>query len=210
MKEYIPAAKFYWLTPLYDPLVKLAMPEHLFRQRIVEQAKLRPGMKVLDIGCGTGSMDILIKQLAPQTDVTGLDGDPQVLEIARNKAAKANLNIQFEIGFSYKLPYGESQFDRVFSSMMFHHLNQGNKLLTLKEIHRVLKPGGEFDLVDFGAPGSFSARVCALIMRQLEELDDNLQGKIPGYISSAGFTQVDDMGRVNTTLGTLQYYRAIK
>ena len=90
----IPALNYRWLTFIYDPLLRSAMQEAKFKSHLVQQAKLRSGMRVLDLGCGTGTLTILAKQAAPGADVTGLDVDPQVLQIAQNKAAKAGVKTQ--------------------------------------------------------------------------------------------------------------------
>ena len=90
----IPALNYRWLTFIYDPLLRSVMREAKFKSHLVQQAKLRSGMRVLDLGCGTGTLTIHAKQAAPGADVTGLDVDPQVLQIAQNKAAKAGVKTQ--------------------------------------------------------------------------------------------------------------------
>ena len=85
--QYIPALRFKWLTPFYDPLLKWGMREENFKRRLVAQANIRPGSRVLDLGCGTGTLTILVKRIIPEAEVTGLDGDPAVLQIAGQKAA---------------------------------------------------------------------------------------------------------------------------
>jgi hypothetical protein len=71
-RTYIPAAGYDWFLPLYDPLVKLLSGDSA-RRALLDQAAIRPGHRVLDIGCGTGSLVILIKCLHPDVDVVGLD-----------------------------------------------------------------------------------------------------------------------------------------
>ena len=84
MSRYIPALSFKWLTPLYDPLLKWVMREESFKRRLIQQANIHPKMKVLDLGCGTGTLTLMLKRAHPEAEVTGLDGDPQVLDIARD------------------------------------------------------------------------------------------------------------------------------
>jgi ubiquinone/menaquinone biosynthesis C-methylase UbiE len=69
------------------------MPESKFKKRLVEQADIRENHRVLDLGCGTGTLTILIKKTHPNTEVVGLDGDQKVLDIARAKAAKAEVEL---------------------------------------------------------------------------------------------------------------------
>src|SRR4030067_2941191 len=111
--RFIPALSFQWLTPLYDPLLRWGMREETFKRHLIEQANIQPGQRILDLGCGTGTLTILIKQLHPDADVVGLDGDPEILEIARVKAAKARVEITLDHGMAYQLPYPDEAFDRV-------------------------------------------------------------------------------------------------
>src|SRR5438128_2336932 len=119
--RYIPALGFHFLTPLYDPLVRWFMPERKIKSRFVQQAQVRESHRVLDVGCGTGTLAILIKHAHPKAEVVGLDPDAKALEIANRKAAKAAVQITFEKGFASHLPYPDNSFDRVLSSFAFHH-----------------------------------------------------------------------------------------
>jgi ubiquinone/menaquinone biosynthesis C-methylase UbiE len=149
-RTFIPAAGRDWALPLYDPLVKLVGGDRA-RGTLVEAA-IRPGQRVLDVGCGTGSLATLIKRLHPTVDVVGLDPDPKALARARRKAEAARVQFRLDRGFSDALPYPDASFDRVLSSFMFHHLQGGEKAKTLHEARRVLKPGGRLYLLDFGGP----------------------------------------------------------
>ena len=85
--KYIPALRFSWLTPVYDPVLRRMMPEVALKQRLVAQAQIAAGQRILDLGAGTGTLTVMVKQNCPAADVVGLDGDPQVR--ARAKAAAA-------------------------------------------------------------------------------------------------------------------------
>jgi ubiquinone/menaquinone biosynthesis C-methylase UbiE len=200
--KYIPALSFKVFTPLYDTLFKWTMREELFKTRLIEGAKIRSGQRVLDLGCGTGTLTIMIKKAHPDSEVIGLDGDPQVLDIARRKAKEHGVSIEFDQGMAYQLPYSDAYFDRVLSSMVFHHLATHDKERTLAEIYRVLKPDGELHLADFGAPHGFFAKSISLIMRRFERVDDNINGRIPEMFRKAKFS-VAKTWELNTVFGTL-------
>ena len=208
MSRYIPALSFKWLTPLYDPLLKWVMREENFKRRLIHQANIQPKMKVLDLGCGTGTMTLMLKQAHPIAEVIGMDGDPQVLDIARQKSSGAN--IQWDEGLASSLPYPDSVFDRVVTSLVIHHLVTDDKRAAFKEIYRVLKPRGELHVLDFGAPHSSLTRLMITYMRRLEETADNFDGLILRFITEAGFSEVKEAQYFVTIFGPLSAWRAVK
>ncbi|HTM02096.1 MAG TPA: class I SAM-dependent methyltransferase [Vicinamibacterales bacterium] len=156
-RTYLPAAGHDRGLALYDPVLKLLGADRA-RRRLIEQAELQRGHRVLEIGCGTGTLLVDAARVAPLA-LTGLDPDPNALERARRKAGAARLPLHLDRGFADALPYRDASFDRVFSCFMFHHLEAvGEKRRTLQEVRRVLKPGGRFQFLDFvhppGAHGS--------------------------------------------------------
>jgi len=208
--KYIPALGRDWLTPLYDPLQRWVMREERFKRALEEQAQIAPGHRVLDLGCGTATLTILIKQRHPNAEVVGLDGDPKILEIARAKAANFGVNITLDQGMASELPYPDSTFDRVLSSLMLHHLTTENKQRTLRETFRVLRPGGELYIADFGKPHGAYAHLMSAIMQRFEEAGDNFRGLLPEMIRRAGFGQVEERASFMTVFGTLALNRARK
>lgn len=91
--HFIPALHFHWLTRWYDPMMRCLFPESGIKTALVAQARIQSGQIVLDVGCGTGTLTLLIKQTEPNAIVYGLDMDPQVLNIARRKAEQAGEGI---------------------------------------------------------------------------------------------------------------------
>ena len=151
--RYIPALSYAWLTRWYDPVVRWTTREAVFRGRLLAQATIKPGHRVLDVGCGTGSLALLIKRAQPGAIVTGIDGDSTILASAKAKAAHAHVGIEWTEGRADALPFPDASFERVVSSLVFHHLDRATKLAALREIHRVLAPGGEFHFADWGLAG---------------------------------------------------------
>lgn len=207
-RVYIPAAGRDWLLPLYDPLVKL-MGADRARQALVDQAGIRPTDNVLDVGCGTGTLVTSIKRFYPTAHVVGFDPDTKALAQARRKAARAGVSVQFDQGFSDELPYADSFFDRAFSSFMLHHLEAGEKEKTLREIRRVLKPGGSIHLLDFGGPDAGPSGFLAHAFHAHQRLQDNFGGCILGLMSKAGFVDPRETGHHSTLFGQVAYYTAI-
>jgi ubiquinone/menaquinone biosynthesis C-methylase UbiE len=206
-RSYIPAAGQHWLLPLYDPLLWILRGDALKRP-LIEQAAITSGFRVLDVGCGTGSLTVLIKRLHPQAEVVGLDPDSKALSIAKRKAERAGLSVEFDRGFADRLAYPDASFDRVFSSFMFHHLKRDEKSATLGEIRRVLKAGGSLHLLDFAPPRSFFSRAVGHLFHQAGHVD-NIAGRIPSLVDEAGFVDSEEVAHRDTFVGSIAYYRAV-
>ena len=212
-KGFTPALGFHALTPLYDRVVALTTRERTFKRALLDQAAIEPGHQVLDVGCGTGTLAIAAQRRQPGGRASALDADPAVLAIAARKARQAGADIAFDLGRSSALPYADERFDRVLSSLFFHHLSWGDKLLTVREMHRVLRPGGELHVADWGRAGGLVSRAAFLAVQLLDGFDttsDNVAGMLPVLFASAGFRQVEEARRIPTALGIVSLYRAVK
>ena len=209
-KPYLPAMGHDRLLPLYDPLQRLLGMGSVHRQ-LVDQARIQPDQRILEIGCGTGNLAILIKRLHPGAEVVGIDPDPKALARAQRKARREALSVQLDRGFAEELPYPDASFDRVLSALMFHHLGPEEKEKTLDEARRVLKPGGSLHLLDFGGAkvrsDGFIARLHRLHHRS-EHLRDNFGDRIPTLMREAGFADPTELADRITIVGRLTYYRA--
>ena len=210
-QSYIPALAYRSLTGLYDPLVRITTRERRFKAALLQQARLRAGQQVLDLACGTATLTIAAKRMQPRADITGVDGDPDILARARVKAAKAEVELKFDESLSQHLAYADSSFDVVLSSLFFHHLDRENKLATLSEVWRVLKPGAELHIADWGKAANPLMRVLFLIVQMLDGFattSDNVAGRLPEFLRASGFKEVEETQRFSTVLGTLALYRA--
>jgi len=191
-------------------MMRYAARETTFKPKLVEQARIEKGHRVLDLGCGTATLTIIIKKTQPNAEVIGLDTDPQILEIAKSKVTNAGLDIVLDFGTAIELPYPDNYFDRVFSSMVFHHLTRGNKVQALKEVFRVLKPRGELHVADLGKPQNTLMRLPSIILGRFEENSDNVKGLLPAMFHNAGFVQVEETTTYMTVFGTVVLYKARK
>lgn len=210
-RRYVPALGFAWLTWLYDPLLRATLREEEFKTALVRQAALAPGQRVLDLGAGTGTLTLLLKRAEPQAEVVGVDGDPAVLVRARAKAADAGLPIAFTEGMAHALPYPEASFDRVVTSLVLHHLTSGDKRRALREVWRVLRPGGELHVADWGKAQNVLMRALFLGVQLLDGFattEDNVAGRLPAMSEECGFVDVQETASYATLYGTLTLWRA--
>lgn len=162
-----------------------------FRHNVLELAELQPGEQVLDVGCGTGVMTRLATDIVgSEGKVIGVDPSNEMIQVAKQGAAKAQSNAEFQTGVIESLPFKDEHFDLVLSSMMFHHLPPELKKSGLEEMYRVLKPGGRLMIVDFGKPSSLLARWLLFPWRNDIMVKDNLEGRITEFIQNAGFLNV--------------------
>ena len=209
-KGYITAAGFDWLLPLYDPFLRWVVREDTFKQRLVTAAAIGTQHHVLDLGCGTGTLTLMIKNRHPDAQVHGLDGDSKALGIARRKAEAADVEIVLDKGFSYDLPYPDDAFDRVLSSLVFHHLTPKRKVETLHEVRRILKPGGALFIVDFGKPATAIGAALVKYARHAEHIRDHIEGDLVELILNAGLVGAEEFDRQRILITNLSFYRASK
>ena len=186
---YVAALRFPALNRAFDPVVRLTMRERRFKPELLDQAAIAPGQRVLDLGCGTGTLAVLAKEAVPDAEVVGLDGDPQILEQARAKSEAAGREVRFDHGYSTELPYEDASFDRVLSTLFFHHLTTNDTLTTLAEIVRVLRPGGELHIADFTKPSDPLMALAFSLVRSFDGIDQthvNARGQLGALASEAG------------------------
>jgi ubiquinone/menaquinone biosynthesis C-methylase UbiE len=207
-QKYIPALSFRWLTPFFDAIIEGPISIAPMRRALLAQMGDLSNKKILDVGSGTGTMLIMIKKAYPTADVTGLDGDTQILEIARSKARSLGLEIRFNQGMSFDLPYPNESFDVVLTSMMLHHLTRDDKQKTALEMYRVLRPGGQLFGADFGEPRSSFGKAIRPLTRRFERVAENVDGFLPVMFSTAGFKNYKETNRY--LLGSISLFQGSK
>jgi ubiquinone/menaquinone biosynthesis C-methylase UbiE len=208
-RKFMPAAGRDVFLPFYDLITKVLGADQA-RQMLLDQAPLGPGVRALDIGCGTGTFAVALKLRYPSVEIVGIDPDERALARAKQKVMRAGVEVQFQCGFADSLQYPAATFDVVFSSFMFHHLEGDNREKTLREVRRVLKPGGTFYLLDFEVAHSDSHHGFFSLFHSSERLRDNSESRILELMSTAGFSDVKKTGTrpLLLGLGRAGYYRA--
>jgi ubiquinone/menaquinone biosynthesis C-methylase UbiE len=176
------------------------------RRVTVDQALIKPGDHVLDVGCGTGEVTLLAKTRTKNGKVYGIDPSPEMIAVARKKATRKRLDIDFRIGVIESLPLPDVSIDVVTSSLMMHHLPEGLKTRGLAEIYRVLKPGGRLLIADFMSPtGSFLNHLLIGITRH-QGLKSGIED-LQKLLKDAGFSQIMQPEEKVLVIG---FVRAIK
>jgi ubiquinone/menaquinone biosynthesis C-methylase UbiE len=178
-------------------------------QRLIDQAELAEGQRVLEIGCGTGNLTIRAKRAQPGAEVIGSDPDPLALKPAQRKVKRLN-GIRFEQGYAQRLPYEDGEFDRVLSSMMLHHLHSDAKPAAAAEIFRVLRPGGRLHLVDMGGNMTAEDGLAARLVRHSPHAAGNLGDAIPLLLRSAGIDCTELATERHRFAGRLTYFSATR
>jgi len=167
--------------------------ERKFRQAALEVIDIEPGMNILDVGCGTGSLTIAAKRRQGiDGTVVGIDPSSNMVNLAQDKAEKAQVEAAFQVGVIEKIDFPEDHFDLVLSSLMMHHLPDELKREGLLEVYRVLKPNGTLLIIELD-PSAFS--LASLIHGHSSQLSAELE-KTRRYLESTGFDPIES-GRLN-------------
>lgn len=211
--DYVPALAYHSLTPLYDRVVAATTRERTVKRALMVQAAIRPEHVVLDLASGTGTLALWIKQSVPGVTVVGVDADPAMIAMAASKLQRAGFAVPFHEGVAHDLPYPAGRFDRVVSSLFFHHLAPADKVRTVREVWRVLKPGGELHVADWGPATTPLMRGLFVVVQLLDGFTntrDHAAGRLGMIFEEGGFGQVKMRQRFSTPLGTLALYSAAK
>lgn len=209
--SYVPATRWRIFSRLYDPVLALTMREGAFRTAMRErvEAGLPQGGTAVDVGCGTGTFAIGLAASRPDANVVGVDGDPEILAMAKAKAGSDS--VQWIEGLAGELPLDDNSADVATMSLVLHHLLPEQKREAMREVRRVLKPGGSFQIADWGRPHDPLIGALFLVSQAIDGFDrttDHRAGRLPQFLREAGFTQVERYGRLRTPLGSIDLLAA--
>ena len=211
--KFVSALRFKWLTPLYDFLISITMPEKSIKQSLIEIAYFTDYANVLDFGCGTATLTIMAKEHRLLIKITGIDIDTSILDKAAEKIKVKKLDIGLTAYNGEQLPFEDSAFDRVISCLVFHHLETPVKQKVLAELFRVTKKDGQLIIADFGRSDSWLQRLLFNMIRGLDGFKPtsaNAKGLIPLLIADAGFSNPTIKQKFKTIFGEVQIFKATK
>ncbi|XZN90344.1 MAG: class I SAM-dependent methyltransferase [Microcoleus sp.] len=174
----------------YDPITQYVLPpnETVVRQGLIDAVRVKP-RRIIDLGCGTGSTTLLLKQTFPEAEVIGLDLSPYMLVVADMKAQKAGCHIQWCHGNAESVGFPDASFDLVTASLLFHETPPAVSQAILRESFRLLGVGGQVVILDGNQK----------TLRQTQWLTDIFEepyiksyavGSIDAWMGAAGFCSV--------------------
>ncbi len=207
--DFTPAAGRFLPVSAYDRLLALLTREDIWRAKLLEVLAPKGGERILDVGCGTGSLAIQIKQAEPGAHVVGLDPDPEARRIAAAKAETAGVEIEWHSGFARDAA-NVGQFDKVVSSLVFHQVPVAEKRAGLEAMFTATKPAGRVLVVDYAEQRSW-------LMRQAFRIVQVADGKTNTQLNADGFlereltricgAQLTETWALNTPTGTISIFK---
>lgn len=212
-REFIPALRYHFLTPCYDFFIKILVPEKKIKLKTIELTQVVAGDKILDFGCGTGTLLYLLEKQNPFVSLYGVDIDERMLDKAQLKLRWAKQEVCLVHYLGNKLPFPDNFFDRIVSTWVFHHFTDEQKVVAFNQLFQKLKPGGTLILADWGKAKNYWMRVLFFFVQLVDNFQtttSNVRGLLPQFIQTAGFEHVEVRGDQATCLGTLNYFVAFK
>lgn len=213
-QDFTPALGHKALTPLYDAAIALLTREGRWRKALIARIAPRDGDTIVDVGCGTGSLALMLKRAAPGARVVGMDPDAEVLQRAADKAHQAGVGIEFMQGYARDADVLlAAPADKIVSSLVFHQVPMSEKLAGLTAMHRALRADGELHVADYGLQRTALMRA---LFSQIQALDGrenttpNARGVLIELMHKAGFDAAREMSVIPTPTGSISLYAAHK
>jgi ubiquinone/menaquinone biosynthesis C-methylase UbiE len=197
-----------WFTAAYDPLTARWPAGNKMRATVIDALELAPGQRLLELGCGSGRLAVQIKRGWPELAITAVDGNRDIMKVAQNRAEQAGVDIDFVLGDFTTCPL-EGIYDKVYSTLVLHHLNLEAKQEVLARIRGLLADDGKFVIADFTGHHHGSGQA---ILSKLSTLSDPLGGKQThrdGSFEAAmrdTFAVVGSVARVPSVFGTIEVW----
>lgn len=213
-KPFTPALGRAGLTGAYDLTIRLLTRERIWRTALLEQVAPRDGETIIDVGCGTGSFAILMKQRAPGARIVGLDPDLDVLGRAEAKARKAGIDIEWRQGFASDAAFLGARFDKAVSSLVFHQIATTGKRSGIAAMIAALKPAGELHIADYARQASRAMRLLfRLTVQRLDGVADtqpNADGAIEAILAEISGSAVPPKRVIPTLTGAISLFQVTR
>lgn len=214
-RSYVPALGDHRLSPFYDTTISLMTCERTWRRAFVKQIAPEPRDVILDLGCGTGTLAIMLKRACPSASIYGIDPDPDILTRAENKARDGDLLIHFASGYAQEAGSIASHIrpNKIVSSLVLHQVPLAGKRATLLNAFAGLRTGGELHIADYGLQNSPLMRFA---FKQVQTLDGfantqpNADGILPELMNEAGFVNIKENSVIPTPTGSISLYSAVR
>jgi len=208
--EFTPAAGRFLPTSAYDRLLVLLTREATWRARLLAALGPKPGERILDVGSGTGSFAILIKQMEPQAIVVGLDPDPDARRIAAAKAEAAGVEIEWLAGFARDAA-NFGLFDKIVSSLVFHQVPLAEKSAGIEAMFKAARPGGRILIADYAMQRSWLMRQAFKIVQSADgrtNTQPNADGFLERELARICGTPLDASWGLDTPTGRISMFNA--
>ena len=211
-RAFTPAMGRFAPTRMYDSVAAL-LRERLWRGLVARHVAPRPGDVIVDVGCGTGSLALLLQHVEPQARIIGVDPDREVLGTARRKADDAGAAVEWRVGMGDAMVevVGSGTASAVVSSLVLHQCPMAMKRAVLASMFVALRPGGRLVIADYGLQRTRLMRLAFRVVQLADGKQDtqpNADGILPRLISEAGFQDVREAEVVPTISGSISVYTA--
>ncbi|WP_019929020.1 class I SAM-dependent methyltransferase [Nocardia sp. BMG111209] len=211
-QTFTPALGRFAPTRFYDAVITLTR-ERLWRALTVAHIAPRPDDLIVDVGCGTGSLSLLLARVEPRARIVGVDPDAEVLATAQRKAAAAGAPVRWLTGMGDALPelVGTGAADTVVSSLVLHQCPMAVKRSVLAAMYEALRPGGKVVVADYGLQRTALMRFGFRGVQLADGRADtqpNADGVLPELLSAGGFREVREAEVIATVTGSISIYVA--
>lgn len=210
---YTPPLRYNWLTPIYDTVIRALTRETAWRSALIQQIAPSSADRILDVGCGTGTLAVELNRLVPEAEIIGIDPDATALERALAKADSSSRSLRFLQGFlsESSLPLNWKP-TKIVSSLVFHQTPLATKRDILRRMHDLLAENGEIHIADYGfQKGPVMRALFRMTVQMLDGVADtqpNADGILPELLREVGLT-VDAGRTLPTPTGSISLYRAM-
>ncbi|MGJ8560325.1 MAG: class I SAM-dependent methyltransferase [Litorimonas sp.] len=215
LRAYTPPLRYHRLTPLYDGVIALLTRERTWRTELVRQIDPSSTDFIVDVGSGTGSLALALREVDAEHIYLGIDPDIQALVRARKKLSAFKEKSVFQSGYLTSTSLADyAAPTKIVSSLVLHQVTLDEKSKILALMYSQLSPGGTCIIADYGHQKTRVEKILfRLTVQALDGVEDtqpNADGVIPQLMQNAGFTEVEQTVRIATPTGTISIYRGSK